>query len=305
MIYQLENNTLIESSISQLAAAGDKPHLCLFSFAELAEARTGLGISEKTVSEFLSFTASKFESHEGYDFIILNIPEDLGINQQPQRVCLYFASNLLVFACENNQVIENIVADLENEAVKNVSLGKIMHLFFDRLTFDDSMTLKLIEQEITDLEEELIVSKKSDFMFLVSFRKKLLALKLYYEDILVIYEAIEQNENELIDPKELRYFRILTGRANRLYNGVLNLRDYVTQVREAYQTQIDINLNSVMKVFTVITSIFFPLTLIVGWYGMNLRMPEFGWRYGYLFVIGISLATAVTTLIFFKKKKWF
>ncbi|MDD4096489.1 MAG: CorA family divalent cation transporter, partial [Oscillospiraceae bacterium] len=65
-----------------------------------------------------------------------------------------------------------------------------------------------------------------------------------------------------------------------------------------------INLNSIMKVFTVITSFFFPLTLIVGWYGMNLKMPEFGWRYGYLFVIGISVMTAIGTLLFFKRKKW-
>jgi magnesium transporter len=132
-----------------------------------------------------------------------------------------------------------------------------------------------------------------------------LTLKLYYEQLLEIYEAIEQNENGLIDPRELRHFKILTGRANRLYNGVLNLRDYVTQVREAFQTQIDINLNSVMKVFTVITSVFFPLTFIVGWYGMNLRMPEFGWRLGYPFVVGIIVVTAAATLYYFKKKKWF
>jgi len=53
-----------------------------------------------------------------------------------------------------------------------------------------------------------------------------------------------------------------------------------------------------------IASFFFQLTLIVGWYGMNLKMPEFGWRYGYLFVIGISVLTVVGTLLFFKKKKW-
>ena len=90
-------------------------------------------------------------------------------------------------------------------------------------------------------------------------------LKAYYEQLLEIYETIELNENGLIGQKELRQFKIQTSRVNRLYNGVLNLRDYVTQVREAFQTQTDINLNSVMKVFTVITSIFFLLMLIFGW----------------------------------------
>ena len=66
-----------------------------------------------------------------------------------------------------------------------------MHLFFDRLNFDDSHELKKIEQEISNLEEELIVSKKNDFVFLVSFRKRLLTLKVYYEQFLEIYEIIE------------------------------------------------------------------------------------------------------------------
>ena len=135
------------------------------------------------------------------------------------------------------QRVCDIASDIEAKEVKNVNLGKIMHLFFDRLTFDDSFELEKIEQEISNLEEELIVSKKNDFVFLVSFRKRLLTLKVYYEQLLEIYEAIELNENGLIDQKELRQFK----------------------------TQTDINLNSVMKVFTVITSIFFLLMLIVGW----------------------------------------
>jgi magnesium transporter len=130
-------------------------------------------------------------------------------------------------------------------------------------------------------------------------------LKRYYEQLVEITEAIEQNENGLIDKKVQRYFRIIANRADRLYHSVLNLRDYVTQVREAYQAQIDINLNTVMKVFTVITSVFLPLTLIVRWDGMNFSMPEYGWELGYPFVILLSLLTVTGTLVYFKKKKWF
>ena len=81
-----------------------------------------------------------------------------------------------------------------------------------------------------------------------------------------------------------------------------NLREYVTQVREAYQAQIDINLNKIMKFFTVVTSIFLPLTLIVGWYGMNLKIPEFNWAYGYPCVIALCLVVSAAILVWFKKK---
>ena len=61
-----------------------------------------------------------------------------------------------------------------------------------------------------------------------------------------------------------------------------------------------------MKRFTVITSIFFPLTLIVGWYGMNFRaMPEFAWKYGYVYVIALSVIVVSVLIFISKKKKWF
>ena len=91
----------------------------------------------------------------------------------------------------------------------------------------------------------------------------------------------------------------------RLFQEVLNLRDYVTQVREAYQAQVDINLNHIMKLFTVITAIFLPLSLVAGWYGMNLQMPEYGWQFGYPAIIVISAVVVVGVILYFKKKKWF
>ena len=306
MIYSITNGILSRDPGERPALAADTQYVWISSVKELETVGSELHFNDALRSEIqASRDVSKHESREGFDFISLSIPADLYLEKIPQHVYLFLTEKMLVFLCGNDDVIEKIISDYLSESAKKASLSRILHQYFDRLTFDDSLALKKIEQEISVLEESLIVSKKSDFFFLVSYRKKLLELKVYYEQLLEIFEAIEQNENELVAKTELRLFRILAGRANRLYNGVTNLRDYVTQVREAYQTQIDINLNSVMKVFTVITSIFFPLTLIVGWYGMNLRMPEFGWRYGYLFVIALSVATAVATLLYFKKNKWF
>ena len=98
---------------------------------------------------------------------------------------------------------------------------------------------------------------------------------------------------------------MFTNRINRLFQGVNNLRDYVTQVREAYQAQVDINQNTLMKLFTVVTTIFLPLTLIVGWYGMNFNMPEYSLSYGYSVVIIISISIVVICIVWFKKNKWF
>ena len=133
----------------------------------------------------------------------------------------------------------------------------------------------------------------------------MLKLKRYYERFLNIAESIEENDNKLIDKKTIKYFRMFTNRINRLFQGVNNLRDYVTQVREAYQAQVDINQNTLMKLFTVVTTIFLPLTLIVGWYGMNFNMPEYSLSYGYPVVIAICISIVILCVVWFKKNEWF
>ena len=103
----------------------------------------------------------------------------------------------------------------------------------------------------------------------------------------------------------MHHFDVLLSRTNKLLSYVINMRDYVTQMREAYQAQIDIEQNDIMKVFTVITGVFFPLSILVGWYGMNFAyMPEFGWKWAYPVFIIVSVAMVSGMMIFFKKKKW-
>ena len=77
-------------------------------------------------------------------------------------------------------------------------------------------------------------------------------------------------------------------------------------MQDAYSSFLDMKLNHTMKIFTVVTTIFFPLTIIVGWYGMNFQsMPEFAWKYGYLYVILLSAAVITVLMLIAKKRKWF
>ena len=95
-------------------------------------------------------------------------------------------------------------------------------------------------------------------------------------------------------------------RVERLQNHVHLLRENVLQIRELYQSMQDARQNKIMVVITIVTTIFLPLTLITGWYGMNfVHMPELQWRYGYFTVILISLIIVIAEIIYFKKKKFF
>ena len=113
-----------------------------------------------------------------------------------------------------------------------------------------------------------------------------------------------KNENIIFNEDNLFYFRNFIRKSERLCSDVNILRENVVQLREIHQTSLDMKLNLTMKLFTVITAVFSPLTLIAGWYGMNFRyMPELNWRYGYPFVISMSAVTVIVCIYIFKKKK--
>ena len=282
----------------------DAACLCLMGVEELG-APGGPDIPAMIAEECRRDGMQKFESHEGFDFISLHISDELESGGIKDRVRIYYSQNLLAFI-GTGELQSRLAEQLESEGMKNLNAGRILYLFFDRLTGSETGVLEEMETKITAMEEDLIADRNEDLrQDIISMRRKLMVYKRYYEQLLDVLEDLAENENELIDKKTLRYFRMVMARTDRLYHSVLNLRDYVTQVREAYQAQIDIGLNRVMKIFTVIAAIFLPLTLLAGWYGMNVQMPEYGWRYGYLFVIGLAAAAVTVSVVFIRKNKWF
>ena len=136
-------------------------------------------------------------------------------------------------------------------------------------------------------------------------RGDLLDLRVHYEQLIDLGQELEENENGFFRDENLRYFHMFTERVMRLQDIVTGQREYVMQLRDLMQSQLEVKQNRIMTLLTVITSIFLPLTLIAGWYGMNFRyMPELEWRYSYPVVIAVSCAIVVGCLVWFKRKKW-
>jgi len=287
------------------------PCLAFLSPEELPGKNAFFQINEKVIKDALVQRATKFESHEELDYISLAIPAADDPVGREHLVSILFRKNLLLFICEEPfqlPVFHILLSRIgfSEEPVKVLTLERIVQLFFDELTMEDTKLIDSIEDQVSQLEERLITTKTGEYSGeIIALRKKLLAYKRYYDQLTTISAAIEENDNGLFTEKEVRYFRILTNRAERLLNSIDNIQDYISQIREAYQTQIDINQNSIMKLFTVITAIFLPLTLIVGWYGMNFDMPEYGTPLGYPGVIVASAIVAIGSFLYFKKNRWF
>ena len=136
-------------------------------------------------------------------------------------------------------------------------------------------------------------------------RGDLLDLRLHYEQLIDLGQELQENENDFFKEETLRYFQMFTERVIRLQDMVNSQREYTAQLRDLLQAQLEVKQNTIMTVLTVITTIFLPLTLIAGWYGMNfVNMPELAWIYGYPVIIIISVVIIAACLFWFKKKKW-
>lgn len=278
----------------------------LFTLDDMEKKAEEFQISISLLSEFLLSRTTKHENFEGFDLITVNILDFSNIEGRQGRALIYIEKRVLLFFGDHYVDTKNMLDAVVNSGRENYSKSHALFDFFSRLTIGDREYFDAVEKEILDLEMALITSKKKNCVVeIISLRKRLMTLKRYYEQWMDMLDSIIENENDIIDHKTLRAFKVLNNRIERLFKNVLNLRDYVTQVRESYQAEVDISLNSTMKVFTVVTTVFLPLTLIVGWYGMNFDMPEYSWKYGYTGLIVASVLIVLAVFAYFKKMHWF
>ncbi len=130
-------------------------------------------------------------------------------------------------------------------------------------------------------------------------------LRVHYEQLTDLAQELEENENNFFKTTNLRYFHLVIQRIATLHDMAASLRDYSIQVRDLYQSRLDVKQNRIMTVLTIVTAIFMPLTLIAGWYGMNFEnMPELSSKFGYPAVIIASAVIVAVSIGFFKHKKW-
>lgn len=280
----------------------------ILSFDEVTEVLDDIEIeaakSNLLKEHLTSHKMASFEPYAGCDLCSFNWYDISSHETDTSRVIIYLDSEDFFVFCENESTKMKLQHFMPTDMKNN---DRMLHHFLFLLLEGDMDYLDDYEDTITDAEDAALSGHYRGYLEKIQeYRKELLRLKRYYTQLQVICDGLLDNENGIISEKEMIHFNILHNRVDRCYAAVLNLHDYVTQMREAYQAQIDIEQNELMKFFTLITAIFLPLTLMVGWYGMNfVHMPELSSPWGYPLFILVSILISIALLIYFKKKKWF
>ena len=212
----------------------------------------------------------------------------------------------IVFIDDSGEA-EKIISDIKrSKKWRLASLERFIYDFLEQIVSRDREVLEKYDRELDDMEEA-ISEDVGEFKFdrLFEVKNDIRDLRIHYEQLLDFSQELEENENNFFKHENLRFFRLFSSRIERLRNTAVAVGDHATQIRDIYMSSLDVKQNHIMTVLTIVTSIFLPLTLIAGWYGMNFKyMPELGSVWGYPAVIVLSVIIVAVCIWFFKKKKW-
>jgi magnesium transporter len=212
----------------------------------------------------------------------------------------------LVFVTKDTNLDEVIGSIRQMKVIKTDTVGSFFIEFLMHAMYDDVDYLTSLEDCLISLEESIFSSKgkiTDNMKAFQTVRRDALRMSTYYQQLEDMFEVMRENENGMFSDEECSRFQLLGERCARLYDLTATIREYGLQLHELQQAEIQNRQNSNMATLTVITAIFLPLTLLVGWYGMNFAyMPELNFRYGYLIIFLVSIIIIVLEILFFKKK---
>lgn len=214
--------------------------------------------------------------------------------------------NGLIFVDDEDFVTSILQSIHTSKKWKNPSMARFLYDFIDTMIKDDLRILESYEMELEEMEERLNV-KDTAFSSrkLNRIRSKVRYMMMHYDQLIDLVEELDENENGFFSEEELIYFPKLLRRIERLDSTISSIREYTLQVKDMAKEKIDLKQNSITTLLTVVTTVFLPLTLITGWYGMNFHhMPELSWPFAYPLLFVIFVVIVILMLYFFKKIKW-
>lgn len=209
---------------------------------------------------------------------------------------------------DDRSCVKALLHQMEGYEMTDISDPRMV--FFDFLEFlvkDDIVFLQSYEDSLNELEEDLLARKQDNFeRRILQVRKELAVLGAYYEQLSDMGETLQQEAAERgWDHAEL-LFGLYDNKVGRLFDMVQMLKEYSNQLRELHQTRIGSRQNEIMQFLTIVTTIFMPLTLVAGWYGMNfVNMPELSAPHGYAIICLLCLVCLLLEFWVIRKNKWF
>lgn len=202
-------------------------------------------------------------------------------------------------------LLTKLFAEMQEESGTD-SPAQFLYRMFSKLVENDVRVLDSVYKQLASLEAEIPKDNARFFLRkMYTMKHSIYQLFRYYHQLTEMADDFMEWDGALLPEEETQCFEKFVLRTKRLADDMEIMREYAMEIWEIYQSQINIRQNDIMKVLTIVTTIFLPLSLLAGWYGMNFEyMPEISWKYGYVMAIVISILIIILCLIIFRKKRY-
>jgi magnesium transporter len=253
----------------------------------------------------------KMEDYGEYLYIVLKM---LSISKSgeivTEQTSIVLGANYIVSFQEG---IEGDVFNLIRERlrsgkgrIRKTGADYLAYSLLDAIVDNYFVILEKFGDKIEQLETELIEKpSQKTVQRIYQLKRELIFLHNAVWPLREVVSSLGKNESPLVKDPTVPYVRDVYDHVIHIIDSVDIYREMLSGMLDLYLSSVSNRLNEVMKVLTVIATIFMPLTFVAGLYGMNFKfMPELEWQYGYPFVLSIMVAISVVMLVYFKRKKW-
>ena len=305
MSYYLLAETMQPCTEKELLASTEHKYVAVLTAEEWARDREHFDMGIELDIDSMDIHNTKAEVN--YDSLTgtFRIPDRTDISGTDYRFAFALDEKGIVFIDGSGMAEEIIGMIRRTKRWRKPSLERFLYDFLEQIVEGDLDVMERYEDELSRIEEAVLKYEQEDLGRVHEIHNDVRKLLVHYEQIIDMAQEFEENENGFFSEENLRYIRLFMNLIVRRRDYAVSIRDFTMQVHDLYHAHLEMKQNRIMTLLTVVTTIFMPLTLIVGWYGMNFRyMPELESPYGYPVVILASLAIVISCLIFFKKKKW-
>jgi len=253
----------------------------------------------------------KFEDFGKNVFIVLKM---LGYSEELQaveseQVSLICGANFVISFQERiGDVFEPIRERIRNNKgrIRKMKADYLAYALVDSVVDSYFKILERFAERIESMEEELVSDPTEKTLQQIhTMKREVILLRKSVWPLREAVSALQRSESDLIGEVTSVYLRDVHDHTIQIIDTIESFRDMVSGMLDIYLSSISNKMNSVMKVLTIIATIFIPLTFVAGIYGMNFElMPELKWKYGYAAVWLVMLIIGATMVVYFRRKKW-
>jgi len=226
-----------------------------------------------------------------------------------EQISLILGPNFVIsFQEREGDIFQGIRDRIRNSKGRIRKMGSdyLAYALIDAIVDNYFIVLEMVGEEIETMEDEVMTTPTTETMQkLQKVKRRLLFLRKSVWPLREVISGLERGESKLIKKQTNPYFRDVYDHTIQVVDMVETMRDMNSGMFDMYLSSISNRMNEVMKVLTIIATIFIPLTFIAGIYGMNFEyMPELKWRWAYFSVWGVIVLVVAGMIWYFKRKRW-